>query len=431
MTVPFSINRRRLQLRLDKFAAIGGSPAGGVNRQALTRLDREARAALAQLAQARGFDVFQDSIANLFIRRAGRDNVRPPFLIGSHLDTQPTGGRFDGALGVLAGLEVLETLEDFGIQTECAVELVVWTNEEGCRFAPGSMGSQAYVVGALPADSLGADGASLSEELSATLLALPTAKMRALGGCPSGYLELHIEQGPILEREGFPVGVVTAVQGTRWLQVRIVGEAAHAGTTPLSARRDPMQATAAALSQLFATIMPADPDARLTVGRIMAEPGSINAIATDVTFTIDLRHPDADRLDEVEGEVTEVLHYAAKTYGCEVQLSRLFSLAPAKFDDTLMSCIERAVRDRGTTSTRLVSGAFHDALFVGRIAPAAMIFVPCRNGVSHNENEYVEPRFVEIGADILLHSMQNALSVLTFELPSAVVEPERENVQTA
>jgi N-carbamoyl-L-amino-acid hydrolase len=410
-----SVNGPRLLARLDSFAAIGASGGGGVNRQALSAPDRQARNAVADIALDRGFEVFQDDIANLFVRRNGRDPCAPPFLIGSHLDTQPTGGRFDGALGTLAALEVLETLEDADLETERAVEMVAWTNEEGSRFAPGSMGSQAFVQGVLPAPTLAAkatDGATLAAELSATLAALPQARIRRLGGPVSGYLELHIEQGPVLEREGLSLGVVDTVQGTRWLGVRVLGEAAHAGTTPLSARRDPMMAATAGITQLYETIMPGDGSARMTIGRIACEPGSVNAIPNEVTFTLDLRHPNLNRLDAMEATVSAVISRAALARGCQVTIERMFDMPPAKFSPMLIDVIELVARERGISHRRMVSGAFHDALFVGRVAPAAMLFVPCRNGISHNENEFVEPEHSVLGADMLLHATLRSIAML-------------------
>lgn len=420
-------NRTRFLARMAAFAAIGATPAGGVNRQALTALDREARGMLAGLAKARGFEVYQDDIANLFIRRKGRKPDLPPFLIGSHLDTQPNGGRFDGALGTLAAIEVLESLEDAGLQTEAAIELVAWTNEEGSRFAPGSMGSQAFVSRTIPAATLAAvspaDGATLARELAATLRALPSARRRPLGQPISGYLELHIEQGPILERENIPIGVVTAVQGTRWLEVVITGQAGHAGTTPFAARRDPMMATVAGLAALFTQVMPADPDARMTVGRIAAEPGSINAIPAAVRFTVDIRHPALAKIDAIEAQVRAVLGAAAVAHDCTMTVGQLFDMAPAKFAEPMLQAIEGAARDCGVKHRRIVSGAFHDALFLGRVAPAAMIFVPCRDGISHNESEYVTPDHVALGAEVLLHATLRAIGMsggpLTFPEPKA------------
>lgn len=398
------IDGDRLLARLNAFAAIGATPAGGVNRPALSAEDRRARALLAELGAARGFSVFQDAAANLFLRRAGASNDRPPFLIGSHLDSQPTGGRFDGALGTLAALEVLETLEDHGVVTAAPVELVAWTNEEGSRFSPGAFGSQMYAAGAFPQGwqkIVDGNGVRLVDELAATLAALPEAVQRPLGRPIAGYIELHIEQGPLLEREGAAIGVVEGIQGTRWLEVAIEGQVAHAGTTPLEDRHDAMAVAANVIARLQATVMPADADARLTVGRLTLAPGAVNVIPGEVTFSIDLRHPNGAEIDRLEAEIGTLAAEIAASGGCRASMHRSMDVAPARFDAQLLGLIEGAAHRRGLLSRRMFSGAFHDALFMARLAPAAMIFVPCRGGLSHNEAEYVEPHHAVAGAQIL------------------------------
>ncbi|MBB3948668.1 N-carbamoyl-L-amino-acid hydrolase [Rhizobium skierniewicense] len=412
------VNGERLLKRLDDFAAIGATPAGGVNRQALSPEDRKARALLAGLAIERGFTVFQDKMANLFIRREGKNKASPPFLIGSHLDSQPTGGRYDGALGTLAAFEVLETLEDGGVETDVPIEVVAWTNEEGSRFAPGTMGSMAFSLGQIPEEwheLRGTDGVSFQDALTETLGALPVAKQRKLCFPILGYLELHIEQGPTLEKENIPIGVVTGIQGTRWLEVTVTGQAAHAGTTQLTFRRDPMVAVASALHTLHSTIMPMDENARLTVGRIAAYPGSINAIPGSVTLTIDLRHPESDRLDAIEAEVLDVFKVSAAAQSCQIDLHKTFDMSPASFSGISINSIETAARDLGLAFKPMVSGAFHDALYISRLAPTAMIFVPCREGLSHNEAEYVEPEHRVAGAQILFQSTLEVLDALSID----------------
>ncbi|MGJ4857234.1 Zn-dependent hydrolase [Labrys sp. La1] len=406
MTSP-AINAERLQQRLEAFARIGATPAGGVNRQALSPEDRAARRLLAELAQARGFGVFQDAMANLFIRRGGRDDSLPPLLIGSHLDSQPTGGRYDGALGTLSAFEALEALEDAGLQTPGPVEAVAWTNEEGSRFAPGVMGSMAFAGAADPAQwqfLTGSDGASFSGELAATLASLPEAALRPLGPPLSGYIELHIEQGPSLEKEGLAIGVVTGVQGTRWLKVTVTGEAGHAGTTPLPYRRDPMVAAVGMMHQLQTSVMPSDADARLTVGRIATIPGSVNAIPKAVIFSLDLRHPSAGRLEAIEGEVRAICRAEGEKQGCSVEIATAFDMPPGVFAPEMIDTIEATANRLCLPSKRMVSGAFHDALFLARVAPTAMIFVPCRDGISHNEAEHVEPASIRDGARLLLEA---------------------------
>ncbi|MFT4002898.1 MAG: Zn-dependent hydrolase [Rhizobium sp.] len=399
------VNAARLLKSIADFAAIGATPAGGVNRQALGIEDRAARRLLAERALARGFTVFQDEAANLFLRREGLDPTLPPLLIGSHLDSQPTGGRFDGALGTLSAFEALEALADADVVTDRGIEVVAFTNEEGSRFSPGCMGSMAFSGAGKINDWLaaqGADGALLAGELAATLAALPEAEICPTGHAISAFVELHIEQGPILERENVPIGVVTAVQGTKWLEVVFSGEAAHAGTTPLEFRKDPMGAAAAAIARIQDVIMPTDPQARLTVGRIAAEPGSINVIPSRVSFTVDIRHPEAAALAAIEQRVREECEAAAARWGCTTLLQLRVDMAPGRFSPSVTTAIEEACRGLAIRSRPMVSGAFHDALFVNRVAPAAMIFVPCRNGVSHNEAEFVSDEHILAGARTML-----------------------------
>lgn len=415
MTCSAEINGARLLKRLDDFAAIGATPGGGVNRPALGPQDQAARALLAELALDRGFRVFQDPLANLFIRRNGKNGNRPPFLIGSHLDSQPTGGRYDGALGTLAAFEVLETLEDAGIETDAAIEMVAWTNEEGSRFAPGAMGSMAFSLGHIPQgwpDISGTDGVLWRDAVAATIAALPVAEHRTLGFPISGYLELHIEQGPSLEKENIPIGIVTGVQGTRWLEVIVTGQAAHAGTTQLAFRRDPMVAVTSALHLLYDAIMPEDENARLTIGRIAALPGSVNAIPGSVSLSVDLRHPQAGRLDIIEATILEAFQASAAAHGCKVGIRKTFDMSPAPFSKAVIEGVEQAARHLGLQSKTMVSGAFHDALYIARVAPAAMIFVPCRDGLSHNEAEYVEPAHCIAGTRILLQSTLQVLATV-------------------
>lgn len=402
-----AIDGARLLARLDDFASIGATPAGGVNRQALGREDRRARRRLADLARARGFTVLQDAIANLFVRRDGAEHGLPPILIGSHLDSQPTGGRFDGALGTLAAFEALEAMEDAGITTRRPVEVVAFANEEGSRFAPGTMGSLAFRQRSVPPGWLGArdwDGAELGAELAATLTDLQDVAMRPLGTPVAGFLELHIEQGPALEAAGVPIGVVTGVQGTRWMEVTISGQAAHAGTTALVYRRDALATATAILSRLYASIMPDDPAARFTVGRIAAEPGSVNAIPGAVRFSVDLRHPEAVRLDALEHTVRTAVAAGAEAAGCTAVVSRSFAMEPARFSPAMVALVEHAAGRLGLKHRSLVSGAFHDALNIASVAPSAMIFVPCRDGLSHNEAEYVAPEHCVAGAAVLLEA---------------------------
>ncbi len=272
------------------------------------------------------------------------------------------------------------------------------------------MGSMAFSLGHIPGDwdgIKGTDGVLWRNALASTLAALPTAEPRPLGFPIAGYLELHIEQGPSLEKGNIPVGIVTGIQGTRWLEITVRGQAAHAGTTQLAFRRDPMMAANAALHSLYTSIMPGDENARFTVGRITAHPGSVNAIPSSVSLTVDLRHPDVDRLDAVEAQVLASFQSYAAQNGCELEIRKTFDMSPAQFSKPLIEAVERAASHLGLEARHMVSGVFHDALYVARIAPAAMIFVPCRDGLSHNEAEYVEPRHAAAGAQMLLQTVQD------------------------
>jgi N-carbamoyl-L-amino-acid hydrolase len=426
MGAKLKINGERLLRRLADFAQIGATEAGGVNRAAFSPEDRQARLALTTLAQGRGFEVRQDPAANLFIRFAGAGSV-DPFLIGSHLDSQPTGGRFDGVLGTLAAFEVLETLDDGGWKGPIPVEVVVWSNEEGSRFAPGTMGSRAFATRRLPGNmSVLRDGPgkSLSAELEATLSALPQAALCPLGFPVSGYLELHIEQGPILDADRIAIGAVTSIQGTRWYEVTVTGETGHSGTTPLAARHDALATLVAALARLQASIMPGDVDARLTAGRMSVEPGSINAIPNRATATIDVRHPSVAKLEYIEGELRAAFSEAAQDAGCRVAIRRIFDMPPANFHGGLVDCIEQSAINLGLSARRMVSGAFHDALSMVPLAPSAMIFVPCRDGISHNEKEFVEPESCVAGASVLLEATIQAVERIA---GVAILKSETEN----
>lgn len=403
----------RLLARLEAFAAVGATAEGGVDRQALTEGDRAARALLATFARDRGFAVTQDAVANLFVTRPGADRVAPPLLVGSHLDTQPRGGRFDGALGVLSAFEILEGLQDDNVDTDRDVVVVAWTNEEGSRFAPGAMGSRAFAEGTIPADWLhasGRDGAVMGDELAATLAAL-NVPLRPLGFPVSAYIELHIEQGPVLERAGAQIGVVDGIQGVRWLELCFTGQSAHAGTTPLAFRRDPMQAATRALQALYASIMPNDDAARLTVGRIDCLPGSVNAIPELVRLTIDVRHPDAAMLEGLVLAIDRQGAQAASEAGCGFATEMRLDMAPQAFDRELALLVMASAAELGFNTVNLTSGAYHDALFIARVAPAAMIFVPSRGGLSHNPAEFTEPGHIEAGVATFDHVVRRLSAI--------------------
>jgi N-carbamoyl-L-amino-acid hydrolase len=383
----------------------GATDRGGVSREALTEADRAARRFLVDRARALGCRVFVDDAANAFFRRPGRTGANPVGT-GSHIDSQPTGGRLDGAYGVCAGLEVVAALNEAGIETDHPIEVAAWTNEEGSRFAPGMMGSAAFVdPGRLPGFREVRDraGVSFGEALDETLAGLPDVPARPLGQPYAAFVEAHIEQGQVLQDAGAPVGVVTGVQGVRWFEVSVAGQAAHAGTTPRERRRDALAAATRLLSDTFALADAGDPSLRLTVGRLDVEPGSPNVVPERVTFTLDVRHPDEAVLEPVEAAVS--LFDAAPVGGCTVQVRRLLEEAPMVFASTIVGAVRRAVEEHGYPVVELLSGAFHDAVHLARHCPTAMLFVPSIGGVSHHPAEATDPEDMAAGCRVLASTL--------------------------
>jgi len=335
----------------------------------------------------------------------GRDNARPPVAIGSHLDTQPSGGKFDGVLGVLAGLEVLRTLNDHGIETAGPVEVIDWTNEEGSRFAPAMLSSGVF-VGAFTRefayDRQDRDGKRFGDEL---------ARIGYRGEAPCGdhklgaHFELHIEQGPILEAEGKTIGVVTGVQGIRWYEVTVGGVDSHAGSTPMPMRHDALLAAARMIQVVNEIALAHAPHAVGTVGMIEARPNSRNVIPGQTFFTIDYRHPREAELDAMEKETEAVLRRIAEAAGVSVAFERIWSALPVEYAASCIAAVRRAAEELGYPSRAIVSGAGHDSVYVSAVAPTSMIFIPCEKGISHNELEKAEPEHVAAGANVLLHAV--------------------------
>lgn len=401
-----AISEARQWERLMAMAAIGAIPGAilgeGVNRACLTRLDRDARRVLIGWAGEIGAAVTVDPAGNLWLRRAGADSAAAPVLTGSHMDTQPNGGRFDGIYGVIAGLEALTALHAAGITTRRPIEVVAWTNEEGGRFAPGCMGSMVW-SGFKPladfAEVTDPDGIRFADALAEHLAAEADISPRPLGHVPHAYVEAHIEQGPILESEGKDIGVVSGIQGSRWFTVTLTGETAHAGTTPLAARRDAVQDMVRAIAALNTLMRDPDDVLRFTVGRIVVEPNTSNSVADKARFTIDFRHPDKAVLlargDAIEGVVQAAVRDAG------VVVAETFHALPVVFDPLVVGAVEGAAGALGLSHMRLPSGAFHDAQFVVPICPTGMIFVPCCKGISHNPAEYSEPGQLAAGTRVL------------------------------
>jgi beta-ureidopropionase / N-carbamoyl-L-amino-acid hydrolase len=403
-----AVREDRLWQRHADMARLGGTPKGGVNRQALSAEDAAARNLLASWAMARGFAVFTDAIGNLFVTRAGTDATALPVMSGSHMDSQPTGGRFDGMFGVLAAFEALEALEDSGAKTKRPVMAVAWTNEEGSRFQPGAMGSAVF-AGAYGLDEMLAQkdwkGVVLKDALAETLKAAP-APMR--DGPPGfkvdGYIEAHIEQGPRLENEQKTIGVVTAIQGSRRYIVTIEGEEAHAGTTPRAARKDAYAAATRLAAALYEATTDADDTLRFTIGRVEVSPGSPNTVPGKVTFTIDMRHPDDAVLTEREAAIDRLL--VDKTKPCSASLERVTNVAPTYFDKSVIDLVRSAADTLKLSNMDMPSGAGHDAMHIARLCPSGMIFVPCERGISHNEIENATPQDLAAGTKVLVEVLE-------------------------
>lgn len=404
MTASDSIDGTRLWGRLMDMAQIGATPAGGVNRQALTPLDAQARRTLADWALSRGFAVEQDAIGNLFVSRPGRRPDLPPVMTGSHLDTQPTGGRFDGAYGVLAGFEALQALADAGIETERTVTLVAWTNEEGARFLPGMMGSAVY-CGKLKVESLldisDPDGVPLRDALRETLALTADVPARPPGGTVAAYVEAHIEQGPVLEAAGEVIGAVTAIQSMNSFEIDFFGVEAHAGATPRAGRSDAMLAAVETIAALEAAAMDEADALRFTVGRMAVKPGSPNTVPSHVRFSIDLRHPDDSEIARMRALIERLPGEIASRRRCRAEVACRTAAATTHFDPAVVDAVDAARQALGLPGRRMPSGAGHDAMHMARIAPTGMVFVPCKDGLSHNEAEDAEPAHLEAGAKVL------------------------------
>ena len=399
-----AINGQRLWDSLMEMARIGATPKGGVCRLALTDLDRESRDLFVRWCEAAGCTVTVDAIGNIFARRPGRNDALPPVLMGSHLDSQPTGGKFDGVYGVLAGLEVVRTLNDLGYQTEAPLEVVCWTNEEGSRFAPAMVASGVF-AGAFSLEyglsRKDLYGKTMGEELAR----IGYAGDAPIGGRPLGaYFEAHIEQGPILEAEEKTVGVVTNCQGQRWYEITFTGQEAHAGPTPMNRRRDALLGAARVVQEVNRIGLSHAPLACATVGLVQVHPNSRNVIPGRVFFTVDFRHPDDAVLKAMNDELEAAVARIAAETGLESQFEQIWYYAPVKFDAACVAAVRGAVEELGYSHRDMVSGAGHDACYLARVAPTSMIFIPCVDGISHNEVEHAHPEWVEAGANVLLRA---------------------------
>ncbi len=399
------IDQARLWDSIMEMAKIGATPKGGCNRLALTDLDKEARDLFISWCREAGCSISIDRMGNIFARRPGKNNALDPVVCGSHLDTQPTGGKFDGVFGVMAALEVIRTLNDLGYETDAPVEAVAWTNEEGSRFAPAMVASGVFAgvfseeYGLSRADG---DGRTIGEELE---------RIGYLGELACGgrrfkaFFEAHIEQGPILEAEQKTIGVVRGIQGIRWFECTLGGNESHAGTTPMPARRDALLGAARIVEAVHGIAMSHAPDAVATVGLLEVHPNSRNVIPGSVFFAIDVRHPEEGVLARMASGIEDAISGIAATLGLVHSLNEIWHSPPVPFDPSCIESIRKAAEESGYPHRDIVSGAGHDAGNIAKVAPTGMIFVPCAGGISHNEAESATPSDLAAGCNVLLQAV--------------------------
>jgi len=399
------INGERLWQSLMALARIGGTARGGVCRLALTDLDRQGRDLVTRWAREAGMGVTVDRIGNVFMRRPGRNNALPPVMTGSHIDTQPTGGKFDGNYGVLAGLEVVRTLNDHGIETEAPIEVAFWTNEEGSRFVPVMMGSGVF-AGAFSLEhayaATDADGITVKSELER----IGYIGEEEPGQHPMGaYFETHIEQGPVLEDANVTIGVVPGVLGIRWFDCTVTGMEAHAGPTPMALRRDALQVATVLMQEVVASALRHGPHGRGTVGMVQVHPNSRNVIPGRVKFSIDVRNMSDELVDLQVQDIRELAARLQAQTGLPIQIEPVSTYPAQPFDEGCVQAITRAAQRLGYSHMPVVSGAGHDAIYAAQLAPAGMIFIPCKDGISHNEIEDAQPEHITAGCNVLLQVM--------------------------
>jgi len=406
-TIP-RIDANRLWQSLMDLAQIGATPKGGVCRIALTDEDRRGRDQVAQWCREAGLQVRVDEVGNMFARRPGTDPQARAVATGSHIDTQPSGGKFDGNFGVLAGLEVMRTLNDLGIQTRAPLEVVVWTNEEGTRFTPVMMGSGAF-AGLFTPDFIRAQtdiaGARVGDELDRIGYRGAHPCGQVPGGMFAAYFEAHIEQGPVLEAHGLPIGIVSGALGQQWYDVTVTGLDSHAGPTPMELRRDALLAAARMVDQVNRIALAEAPHGRGTVGFMQVVPNSRNVIPGKVHFSVDFRNLSQDGLDRMDAAMQAEFARIASAAGVSVELRQVVKYEPCIFDTACVASVRQAAQALGLPHMDVVSGAGHDAVYVNGVAPTGMIFVPCKDGISHNEIEDALPEHIAAGANVLLLAM--------------------------
>ena len=400
-----TIDSDRLWASLMEMARIGATEKGGVNRQALTELDGQGRDLFVRWCREAGCSVRVDAVGNIYARRPGKDDALAPVMTGSHLDTQPTGGKYDGVFGVLSGLDVIRTLNDLNYETERPVEVTVWTNEEGCRFAPAMMGS-GVAIGKFDLDEVyalaDADGKTFRDELDAIGYlgeGAPTV------GDVAAFFEVHIEQGPILEAEDKTIGIVQGAQGQRWFDVTLVGQEAHAGPTPMQTRHDALVGAAEIVGAVNRIGLEFQPGACATVGQFDVSPNSRNTIPGRAVFSVDFRHPEDARLSAMKAALEAACAKAASGQGLELECQEIWYQPPIVFDSDCVAAVQAGAEAAGLDAMKIVSGAGHDACHISTLAPTGMIFVPCKDGISHNEVESATQDHCAAGCNVLLHAI--------------------------
>lgn len=397
-----AVSEDRLWQHHMDLARFGATGRGGIDRQALSATEIEARGALVRRARSLGLTPYTDAIGNLFLRMEGRNSGSAPVVTGSHIDSQPTGGKFDGAFGVLAGLEAVEAFLKIGWQPRRPVEIVAWTNEEGSRFAPGMMGSTAYAGLRAVEEILAvrdAEGTSVKEALEAVFAADDNIEHRELGRPCAAFLEAHIEQGPRLEATDNQVGAVLGMQGTRRFRVRVTGEEAHAGTTPESERRDALVVAAGLIGALREFMHDPDDITRFTVGLFRVNPNAPSVVPAEVYFSIDLRHPEADVLADLGDRIDGVCH--ENRGPCDVEVEEISRAEPVHFPDHIPRLVSEVAESLDIPHMQMFSAAGHDARQLHYFCPTGMLFVPCEKGISHNESENVKSGDLAAGARVL------------------------------
>ena len=406
MSTNIRVNEERLWESLMELAKIGATEKGGVCRLALTDLDKQGRDLFVRWCKEAGCTITVDKMGNIFARRPGKDNSLPPIVTGSHLDTQPTGGKFDGCYGVMAGLEVIRTLNDYNYETNAPIEVSVWTNEEGSRFAPAMVASGVF-AGAFDLDyGLACKDNEGKTTLGAELERIGYAGDETPGNHPIGaFFEAHIEQGPILEAEGKTIGVVQGVQGIKWFDIVVTGQEAHAGPTPMKRRKDALVGASKMIQHVNRIGLQNLPNACSTVGMMSVHPNSRNVIPGRVNFTVDLRHPDATILEKMTRELETACKEVADEGGLALDFKEIWYSPPVKFATECVEAVQQAATELGYANREIVSGAGHDAVYISRVAPTAMVFVPCEGGISHNEIENATPKDLAAGCDVLLRAM--------------------------